>query len=374
MESKIIINELIVKLRNLDMSKVNVRAFIGLDGYIDKIQRAVESSSESGNKYYDTIADFGKRISQAAGKSGQVELVTQVTKLGGNAPIFAEALGTLGINNYCIGTFGRPNLHPEYLDLPDTCQLISLGNSAETNAFEFDDGKLIFSELSTFTNLTWDSVKDLVGLDTLTRYIEESKFIGLVDYTNLPHSTSYWQGILDEIVPSLRSKKIWLFDLCDPTKKPIEDIRNTLEVIGKYKAFGEVILGMNENEAGKIYLSLTKDNIDWATEDFSQLPEIRSLSKDLFDLLNVTTILVHPLDRCIAVLDNQFIELEGHVVEKPKISTGGGDNLNAGFTFGKLLDLSLEESMILGMATSGAYVQNGGSPDLDALISYLKEW
>jgi len=217
------IKTLIEKLSNLDLSKVDARAFIGLDGYIDKIQRAVESSEESGNKYYDNIADFGKRISQAAGKSGQVELVTQITKLGGNAPIFAEALGTLGINNYCIGTFGKPNLHPEYLDLPDACHLISLGNSAETNALEFDDGKLIFSELSTFTHLTWDRVKELIGLDTLIKYIEESKFIGLVDYTNLPHSTSYWQGILDEIVPVLQSNKTWLFDLCDPTKKPIID-------------------------------------------------------------------------------------------------------------------------------------------------------
>jgi len=374
MNTKTVIEDLLPKLEKLDLASVNKHAFIGLDGYIDKIQRAVESAGEEGNKYYDTLADIGKRISQAAGKSAQIELVTQVQKLGGNAPIFATALGSLGVKNYCLGTFGHPNLHPEYLDLPDECELISLGNSAETNALEFDDGKLILSELSTFTNLSWEKVKEVIGLENLTRYIENSDFIGLVDYTNLPHSTAYWQGILDEIIPNLKSNKTWFFDLCDPTKKPVEDIRHTLEVIGSYKPFGEVILGMNENEAGKIYLSITKDDIDWTKEDLSKLPDIETLSRELFSLLNVSTLLVHPLDRCIAVKEDAFIELEGHVVAKPKISTGGGDNLNGGFTFGKLLDFSLEESMVLGMATSGAYVQNGGSPDLKALSDYLKNW
>jgi hypothetical protein len=34
----------------------------------------------------------------------------------------------------------------------------------------------------------------------------------------------------------------------------------------------------------------------------------------------------------------------------------------------------MEESMILGMATSGAYVKNGESPDISELIGYLKTW
>ncbi|MFT7435808.1 MAG: hypothetical protein ACI8UX_001607 [Psychromonas sp.] len=34
------------------------------------------------------------------------------------------------------------------------CQLVSLGDPTETTALEFDDSKLILSELSTFKDLT----------------------------------------------------------------------------------------------------------------------------------------------------------------------------------------------------------------------------
>jgi sugar/nucleoside kinase (ribokinase family) len=54
--------------------------------------------------------------------------------------------------------------------------------------------------------------------------------------------------------------------------------------------------------------------------------------------------------------------------------TGGGDNLNAGFCLGLLNNLSIEECMLAGMATSGAYVQNGFSPSMDDLIEYLKTY
>ncbi|NJO01528.1 MAG: hypothetical protein HC880_07420 [Bacteroidia bacterium] len=67
-------------------------------------------------------------------------------------------------------------------------------------------------------------------------------------------------------------------------------------------------------------------------------------------------------------------ELPGRVVAKPRISTGGGDNLNAGFCFGQLLGFSLPESLLLGMATSGAYVASGESPDIPALVAYLWQW
>jgi hypothetical protein len=41
---------------------------------------------------------------------------------------------------------------------------------------------------------------------------------------------------------------------------------------------------------------------------------------------------------------------------------------------GQLLGFDLEECMITGMASSGAYVQNGLSASINDLISYLKIW
>jgi sugar/nucleoside kinase (ribokinase family) len=90
--------------------------------------------------------------------------------------------------------------------------------------------------------------------------------------------------------------------------------------------------------------------------------------------MDIDLLLVHPVDRSITVSEKGTLELTGRVIEKPKILTGGGDNLNAGFCLGLINGFDIEECMMLGMATSGAYVQQGVSPTLNDLVKFLKEF
>jgi predicted phosphoribosyltransferase len=68
------------------------------------------------------------------------------------------------------------------------------------------------------------------------------------------------------------------------------------------------------------------------------------------------------------------MEMQGNVVTKPKVLTGGGDNLNAGYSLGLLAGYEIHYCMLLGMAASGAYIQNGISPNISELIVYLDKW
>ena len=52
--------------------------FIGLDGYIDLIQRAVKSQSTQEPYFFETLKDYGEHIVNAAGKSAQFELMQVV--------------------------------------------------------------------------------------------------------------------------------------------------------------------------------------------------------------------------------------------------------------------------------------------------------
>lgn len=56
----------------------------------------------------------------------------------------------------------------------------------------------------------------------------------------------------------------------------------------------------------------------------------------------------------------------------PKISTGAGDNFNAGFCAAQLLQLNLESSVILANAVSGYYVRTGTSAQLSGIINFLE--
>ena len=61
----------------------------------------------------------------------------------------------------------------------------------------------------------------------------------------------------------------------------------------------------------------------------------------------------------------------GYYTRIPKISTGGGDNFNAGLCFGLLQGFSLRESLRLGNAVSGYYVRTGESPQLGELLDFM---
>src|SRR4051812_36867493 len=90
-------------------------AFVGLDGFVDEIIHAVDKRFDSQNfMRLPTIASMAERVAGAAGKSTNIEMVTQRTKLGGNGPIMANALASLGLQVTYVGALGYPNRHPVF--------------------------------------------------------------------------------------------------------------------------------------------------------------------------------------------------------------------------------------------------------------------
>jgi len=60
-------------------------------------------------------------------------------------------------------------------------------------------------------------------------------------------------------------------------------------------------------------------------------------------------------------------------VREPRLSTGAGDHFNAGFAFGQVCGLPLDECLATGCGVSGAYVRDAQSPSRDRLIAFLNQ-
>ncbi len=380
-----LLRELRDKLKLVHKQKIDFKAFAGFDGFVDRIQKVVKKKRRAKNEYFSSITEFADYLETLAGKSGQVELITEKTKMGGNAPILSNALARLNVKVTCLGTMGFPEVHPVFEAMHSACQKISVAAPGSSNALEFSDGKIIFSLLEELATYDFDRIAKNGDLNKIRKAVQEARLFALVDWVNLPHATSIWQQFLDKIIkPCTAKDNYFLFDLCDPSKKSTREIKKAIDLISKFACYGNVTLGLNENETNKIWLALTGNSEN-------EIPSLEAAGHFIYKSMNIDTLLIHPVDRTLVFTNNKttkirpgssresqpqpiVLEMQGHVITNPKVLTGGGDNLNAGYCFGLLAGYDIHHCMLLGMAASGAYVQNGLSPTVDELIRYIDKW
>lgn len=369
-----ILSDLKQQLGSISKQTAEKRVFVGFDGFVDEIKKAVRQKELNKTLYFKTLQEFSARIAAASGKSGQVEIVTQKIKLGGNAPILSNTLGRLGVPTVCLGSMGYPQIHEVFAGMSDRCELMSVQNPRKSDAVEFEDGKMILSELSVYDEYNWEYIKKHADMERVTAAILKSDMLAFVNWVNLPHASDIWSGVLEDIIkPSGKTDFLFLFDLADPSKKTPWQIDEVLGLMSSFFPYGKVTLGLNENETIKIWAAI--NNIDRNDYDFSQkIPSIREAGAEVYKAMNIDALLVHPIDRTILFHQNEILEMKGRLVTEPKVLTGGGDNLNAGYSLGLLAGLSWAHCMLLGMAVSGAYIQNGASPDIKEIENYISLW
>ena len=358
------------QLQNNATQTSSLNAFVGFDGFVDEILHVVDKR-ESTDKYLrlPTISKYADRLAAAANKSTNVEMVSQLTKLGGNGPIMANALASFGLNVSYLGNLGYPNLHPIFADFAKRAEVSSIAEPGYTDALEFEDGKIMCGKHSALRDVNWENIKSRFGQDKFTAKLQASSFIGFVNWTMLTSMNDTWAAILKEGCPKLTGprRKIF-FDLADPEKRTRADILKALSLIAEFEKYFDTILGLNEKEAYEI-----GGHLDLATPDHS--PEgLLNLAKEIHARLRINTVVVHPVQYALAVSANDAAIVEGPFTPKPLITTGAGDHFNAGFCLGKLLGFDNAKAVLTGVSTSGFYVRSAKSPTVSDLVGLMNSW
>ena len=352
-------------------TRVNqLSAFVGLDGFVDEIVHVVDKRHDA--ERYDrlpTIAKYAERLAGAAGRSTNVELVSKLIKLGGNGPIMANALASLGLNVSYVGNLGYPKIHPVFDEFTKRAKVVSIAEPGYTDALEFEDGKLMCGKHSSLKDVNWENLMARFGREQFTKEFCRADLVGFVNWTMLPYMSSIWSSVQAEICPSLKGprRKIF-FDLADPEKRKKEDIAQALELIKKFQAHFDVILGLNEKEAYEIGAVLGISPKAHTQECLS------TLTKEIWQFLQIDTLVVHPVSYALAVSNGIVDLVEGPYVATPLITTGAGDHFNSGFCLGKLLGLNNAMSVLTGVTTSGYYVRSAKSPNILQLAEMLRNW
>jgi hypothetical protein len=347
---------------------VRAKVLVGFDGFVDTILHVVKTR-ESTTKYtrIEKMKEFGDRISAAAGLSTNMEMVTQMVKLGGNGPIMANALGAYSTQVTYIGNLGSPNIHPVFQDFASRATVHSIAEPGYTDAIEFDDGKLMFGKHESLKDVNWANLIKHVPEEQLIKIFTESSLIALVNWTMLTHMTAIFQKIHTRITPQLDGHERWVFfDLADPAKRSPEDIATALKQISKFEKAFRVILGLNLAESRQVGEVL---GIKTPGDDYEAVTKHAAMIRES---LGIHTVVVHPTAFAAAADESGGTHVVGPFTAKPKITTGAGDHFNAGFCIGRMLGLDLAASLQIGVATSGYYVRQAKSPRLEDLKKFLQ--
>jgi hypothetical protein len=338
----------------------------GFDGFIDTIVRIIRDKQEQEpSSLFKKIREFGTYIREKAGASFSLELKEISLKAGGNMPNLANALGRLGATVNCVGALGYPQIHGIFKTLPSACRLYSFAEPGTATAFEFADGKIMFAQMGGLNQLGWNKIKGIIGMDTLIKLYKESDLLCMVNWSEIDASTDIWKGILKDVLPECfftGEKPIAFFDLSDCSKRSKESIKQALRLISQFTQYSRVILGLNKNEARQIYWVLYEKYAD---------KNLQYLGGRIFEKLKVDTLLLHSSKEAIAYNEEGSFAAPSFFIQNPVISTGAGDNFNAGFCIARLLKLDPDLSVMFANSVAALYVKTGISPELTDVIDFL---
>lgn len=366
-----LIDELVYKLKNTDFSKTNW--LIGFDGFVDEVVHVVKKRIDADTYERELkLEDYGSRITATAGLSSNVEIVTISQKIGGNGPIMANSLCEYGVKPTYIGALGYPEINPIFTSLSKKCsEVVSVANPASTDAVEFINGKIIRCKLSSLNELNYKTIIKRIGIDKLTDLVDNNEIIGFMNWSLINYANDIYKGILYDVIPKLKNNttdKILFFDLADPNSRTEKDINEILSIINSFGEYYNTILGLNLREAIQI-CNIFEDKYDIDNHN------LQSLCSCIMDNMNINQVVIHPVDQsCCMTDDGKFYNVLGPYCENPVLTTGAGDNFNAGFLLCTTAGFKPEICLLAGMATSGFYVRSGRSGNTAEIINFLESW
>jgi sugar/nucleoside kinase (ribokinase family) len=356
----------VLKLKNLN----NFSVVVGFDGFVDEIISVVlERRSLNDWSAVPTIHEFGEIILAAAGKSSLREIIIHKVDPGGCAVNMGDGLQMLGIEVNCFATLGKP-MHPAFFEFAKKCKVCNSWGSSpgRTLAFEFSDGKLMFSSVTQLADFKPESLDNELADGTYLNSCSKAQLIALTDWTLYPHMTDCWIKLKKDVYSKLSHKPYFYFDLVDPSSRSLSDVSRMLDILSSFQNHGPTILGLNLAEARVVGKALEIQSANDSPDT------VKALAAQIRQRLNVDQVVIHSIKFAVVAEKDCNFYYEGPFCEKPKKSTGAGDRFNAGYIAGLLLKLDPVSRLALASATSGFFVRHAKSPTLVELENFLENW
>lgn len=342
----------------------------GFDGFVDEMISVVGTrQSLTEFEPMPTIAELGRWVGESAGRSSLREIVVHRQDPGGCAVNFGDGIAALGVQLDVFATVGNPR-HRAFDGFAGVCRSCHpLGNVfGRTLAFEFSDGKLMFSSVSQLAQIDAALVeKELVG-GPYEQACGRADAIAFTDWSLYPHMTACWRVIQEKVLARLTHRPRIFVDLVDPSSRRDEDIAEMARSLAGFEAAGPTTLGVNGTEANVLSRVLGID------ESPDKPAAVRDQAAALRQRLGIDEVVIHRNRFAAVGCADQAVAVDGPYCPNPRKSVGAGDRFNAGYCLGALLGLDALERLALGSATSGHFVRAAASGTAAQVVGLLRQW
>jgi hypothetical protein len=344
---------------------------IGFDGFIDTLLHCVDQRlGPHSFRRLSSIPHFSKKILAASSQSTNIECVVRELSIGGNAPLLAQALASLGYPETLVGACGFPTKNPSFHRLETVGIAVhSFADPGITDALEFTDGKILFGKMGELNHLTLQEAIQRLPNNLLPSLVEHAEILATVNWTMMPLVGEFWEYLLKN--PSLVKKsprKSLFVDLADPAKRPVKDLINGLSSLSKLNFFCNVILGLNRSESTQVLDAIR----------LSPSPSHQKNAESIANALQISSVVIHTHTE-VAVATVKDRDITSHALfvplcKQPVRSTGAGDTFNAGFLAGVLQHQPPILCLKMAVATSGIFVRTGVPPTEKTMKAFLQDW
>lgn len=357
-------------LANLSPTIGKHEVVTGFDGFVDEMISLVDQRRDLENfDRVETINQFGDLIKAAAGQSSLREIVVSQIDPGGCAVNMGDGLAALGLGVTTFATVGEP-MHASFADYAAKAKVHSWGREpGRTLAYEFADGKVMFSSVSHLTEFTPEHVRERLIDGEFARACERASLIALTNWALYPHMTACWREINQSVFARLPNPPRLFLDLVDPSSRSAADILEMLRAVSEFEANCRTSLGLNQNEANILcrLLELPHERSPEAVNCAEQAERLQAR-------LAISEVVIHTHRFAVNASASGTAWANGPYCARPLKSTGAGDRFNAGYALGLILDLDAEARLLLGNTVSGCYVRSARSPVLQDVLQLLQNW
>ena len=348
--------------------RLNGKILLGCDGFVDEVYEIVDvRNSLTDYTSIEQLKTFGELLVDRADGGVGVEIVHKRRCEGGFAINTGRVAGMLGLKPNLIGLFGEEELDLAFSVFSDICTLHSLGDPALTLAFEFQDGKVLMSDMKTVATLTWQDVVSHFSPEALSELFSGVEILGLGYWSLTPDFDNLMRGFMEQVDSTALPKRMF-FDFADIKKKSPESFTQSLKLIQGFNEKIPMTLSVNEHEILELARRLGLEAP--AVEPEAVLAAIRIIREKA----GLDELVVHTPTFAVAsnATDGEDMALQETQTEVIR-TAGAGDTFNGGYLCASLGDLSVKERLVIANAATAFFVCNATPPNPDQLIVQIEK-